>query len=72
MRPVGTRRVYRIDPAGLGALRRWLDEQWERALGEFKATVEDHHDRRAAHRACADPQDPAPPRRSRQMARSLS
>ena len=38
---VGTRRVYRIDPAGLGQIRRWLDEKWERALGDFKATVEE-------------------------------
>jgi DNA-binding transcriptional ArsR family regulator len=37
---VGTRRVYRIDPAGLGAMRRWLDETWERALGDFKDMVE--------------------------------
>jgi len=36
----GTRRVYRIDPAGLGALRRWLDEQWERSLAAFKDQVE--------------------------------
>ncbi|MCW3846844.1 metalloregulator ArsR/SmtB family transcription factor [Sphingomonas sp. LB-2] len=38
---VGTRRVYRIDPAGLGQIRRWLDEKWERALGDFKAAVEE-------------------------------
>lgn len=37
---MGTRRVYRIDPAGLGAMRRWLDEKWEQALGEFQAKVE--------------------------------
>jgi DNA-binding transcriptional ArsR family regulator len=38
---VGTRRVYRIDPAGLGALRRWLDEQWQSALDQFKEKLED-------------------------------
>src|SRR5690242_17904361 len=38
---VGTRRVYRIDPAGLGAMRRWLDEKWERALEGFKDAVEE-------------------------------
>ncbi len=38
---VGTRRVYRIDPRGLGQLRRWLDEKWERALVEFQAAVEE-------------------------------
>jgi DNA-binding transcriptional ArsR family regulator len=37
---VGTRRVYRIDPAGLGALRRWLDETWERALSDFQVETE--------------------------------
>ena len=31
----GTRRVYRIDPHGLGPLRRWLDEFWADALGAF-------------------------------------
>ena len=39
-RAVGTRRVYRIDPAGLGAVRRWLDEQWESALDQFKDQLE--------------------------------
>ena len=38
---VGTRRVYRIDPAGLGTLRRWLDEQWQSALDQFKDKLED-------------------------------
>ncbi len=38
---VGTRRVYRIDPAGLGAMRRWLDEKWEAALAEFQQAVEE-------------------------------
>lgn len=33
----GTRRIYRIDPRGLGALREWLDAHWQAALGDFKA-----------------------------------
>lgn len=33
---VGARRVYRIDPAGLGPLRAWLDQHWDRALCSFK------------------------------------
>lgn len=33
----GTRRIYRIDPRGLGALREWLDAHWHAALGDFKA-----------------------------------
>jgi DNA-binding transcriptional ArsR family regulator len=36
----GTRRVYQIDPAGLGALRKWLDQFWDRALDAFKAEAE--------------------------------
>jgi len=31
-RPEGTRRVYFIDPHGLGALRKWLDRFWDDAL----------------------------------------
>jgi DNA-binding transcriptional ArsR family regulator len=36
----GTRRVYSIDPNGLGAIRRWLDEFWDEALADFRAEVE--------------------------------
>lgn len=36
----GSRRVYRIDPDGLGELRRWLDGFWEDALTAFKAYIE--------------------------------
>ncbi|MBV9567890.1 MAG: winged helix-turn-helix transcriptional regulator [Hyphomicrobiales bacterium] len=39
-RAEGTRRVYRIDPAGLGAIRAWLDQFWAVALDAFKAEVE--------------------------------
>ncbi|HSM96293.1 MAG TPA: metalloregulator ArsR/SmtB family transcription factor, partial [Rhizomicrobium sp.] len=27
----GTRRIYEIDPKGLGQLRRWLDQFWDTA-----------------------------------------
>ena len=37
---VGTRRVYQIDPAGLGAIRAWLDQFWDRAFDNFQAEVE--------------------------------
>ena len=37
----GTRRVYEIDPKGLGAIRAWLDQFWDTALASFKAEVED-------------------------------
>src|SRR5712692_8556706 len=30
--PEGTRRVYYIDPDGLGSLRAWLDQFWDQAL----------------------------------------
>ena len=36
----GTSRIYRIDPQGLGPMRRWLDEQWERSLANFKTLAE--------------------------------
>jgi len=39
-RAEGTRRVYQIDPAGLGEIRRWLDQFWDRSLAAFKAEVE--------------------------------
>jgi DNA-binding transcriptional ArsR family regulator len=39
-RPEGTRRVYYIDPDGLGALRAWVDQFWDRALENFQAEIE--------------------------------
>jgi|ERR1700722_2618063 DNA-binding transcriptional ArsR family regulator len=39
-RPEGTRRVYAVDPRGLGALRGWLDQFWDQALTAFQAEVE--------------------------------
>src|ERR1700749_2842584 len=33
----GTRRIYEIDPKGLGQLRRWLDQFWDTALDAFPA-----------------------------------
>src|SRR4051812_48380362 len=39
-RPEGARRVYRIDPQGLGQLRAWLDRFWDEALEAFKAEAE--------------------------------
>ena len=35
-RSEGTRRIYFIDPQGLGELRRWLDQFWGDALEAFK------------------------------------
>ncbi len=39
-RPVGTRRVYELDPGGLEALRAQLDHFWTRALANYKAVAE--------------------------------
>ena len=36
----GTRNVYRVNPEGLAALRRYLDLMWTRALGDLKAVAE--------------------------------
>jgi DNA-binding transcriptional ArsR family regulator len=39
-RSEGTRRVYRIDPAGVGALRAYLDRIWDQALGAYQEAAE--------------------------------
>jgi DNA-binding transcriptional ArsR family regulator len=39
-RAEGTRRVYSIDPDGLGPLRAWLDRFWDVALDAFQAEAE--------------------------------
>jgi DNA-binding transcriptional ArsR family regulator len=39
-RPVGTRRIYRVDPDGLVALRADLERFWGKALAAYKAAVE--------------------------------
>ena len=36
----GARRIYRIDPRGLGPLRAWLDRFWDDALESFRAEAE--------------------------------
>src|SRR3954468_17605994 len=39
-RSEGTRRIYQIDPKGLGAIRAWLDQFWDSALSAFAEEVE--------------------------------
>jgi DNA-binding transcriptional ArsR family regulator len=39
-RAEGTRRVYCIDPKGLGSPRAWLDQFWDRALAAFQAEAD--------------------------------
>ena len=46
-RPEGTRRVYYIDPDGLGELRRWLDQFWDDALTSFAKEVRRSKNRQA-------------------------
>jgi DNA-binding transcriptional ArsR family regulator len=36
----GNRRIYRLDPNGIGELRDYLDRFWGSALTAFKVTVE--------------------------------
>jgi DNA-binding transcriptional ArsR family regulator len=39
-RPAGNRRIYRLDPSGLDALRVQLDQFWTKALAAYKEVVE--------------------------------
>jgi len=39
-RPVGARRIYQLDPDGVGALRAYLDQFWSRALAAYKTAAE--------------------------------
>jgi DNA-binding transcriptional ArsR family regulator len=39
--PEGNRRIYRVEPAGLAALRAELDRFWAKALANYKAIVEE-------------------------------
>ena len=42
----GTRRLYRVDPDGLAALREYLEGFWEEALASFKAAAEEQERRK--------------------------
>jgi DNA-binding transcriptional ArsR family regulator len=39
-RAEGARRVYQIDPQGLGEIRRWLDQFWDASLAAFRDEAE--------------------------------
>jgi DNA-binding transcriptional ArsR family regulator len=45
--PEGTRRIYRLNPQGVAALRAWLEGVWDQALTDFH---------KAADQAAADNQ----------------
>lgn len=36
----GTRRIYQLDPDGVGVLRAYLDQFWNQSLAAFKAVAE--------------------------------
>jgi DNA-binding transcriptional ArsR family regulator len=38
--PIGARRIYRVDPDGLAALRADLERFWGKALAAYKVAVE--------------------------------
>ena len=40
----GTRRIYKLDPRGIGAMREWLDSHWTRSLDAFKEYVDQQPD----------------------------
>ena len=39
-RAAGTRRLYRIRPEGVAAMRAYLDRMWDDALSAYAATIE--------------------------------
>ena len=39
-RPEGNRRIYQLNPDGVGALRAYLDGFWKRSLSAFKEAAE--------------------------------
>jgi DNA-binding transcriptional ArsR family regulator len=43
--PAGNRRIYRLDPDGLGAMRADLERFWSGALAAYKAVVEQQRTR---------------------------
>jgi DNA-binding transcriptional ArsR family regulator len=38
---VGTRRIYRLNPAGVQALRDQLDTFWNRAMASYRTAIDD-------------------------------
>jgi DNA-binding transcriptional ArsR family regulator len=61
-RAAGTRRIYHVEPAGVAAMRAYLDRMWDAALGSFAAAVTDaaaHAVERAGAHVGAD-QDSTP------------
>jgi DNA-binding transcriptional ArsR family regulator len=40
-RAEGTRRIYRVEPSGVAAMREYMDRMWDAALAAFAAAAED-------------------------------
>lgn len=45
-RPAGTRRLYRLNPEGVAAMRSYLDHFWDQTLAAFAAAVEQDEEER--------------------------
>src|SRR5579871_2547323 len=41
----GTKRIYHIDPRGVGAMREWLDKHWLEALAAFQKYADDLYEK---------------------------
>ena len=46
-RPDGARRIYFIDPNGLAAVRRWLDQFWDESLAAYQREIANHAKRKS-------------------------
>jgi DNA-binding transcriptional ArsR family regulator len=69
-RAEGTRRVYYIDPQGLGPLRKWIDQSWHEALGAFHAELEKSNESPSQPSSEGTPDEPNHQRRTRSQKRS--
>jgi DNA-binding transcriptional ArsR family regulator len=54
---VGTRRVYRVAPEGVAAMRRYLDRMWDTALTAFAAAMEAEAGNDAGNAAPSDTEE---------------
>jgi DNA-binding transcriptional ArsR family regulator len=59
-RPAGNRRIYQLDPEGVGALRAYLDQHWNLSLRAFKAVVEGEGEARQGHPPHTDTNEETP------------
>ena len=59
----GARRIYHLDPRGVGAMRQWLESFWRRALDDFQAFADADFDADRSNAGTAErsPPDKSPP-----------